>query len=358
MAPPPEEPARDTPPPTRREQAKGWMQLVRLPMLLTAPGDSLAGAALACLTFQLVHTCGGVGLSLLWPLATISVLFYAGGLIHNDVVDVKRDAAERSDRPIPSGRVKKDHAVIAMFICMAGAMFLAWHLLPFLAFRVAGGLLLCIILYNALKERSALLGATLMGLCRAGNLILGIVALSAQHDELKACILLDPTDAAAQVSPIMPFQIPLVQGIVLFYFLYVAAVSLVARHETSEAFTANKTLSQRLFCLLPLGPVLGLTALFAIPLCDGGDTIVSEGVPQFAWIPLGLLVAATLWATILFLRAKSPKQLIPGVTLLLRNLLLIQTSIIFLGGFGDAFLYCFAGAYVLHWILCRKFYAS
>ena len=43
---------------TSREKAKGWMQLVRLPMLLTAPGDSMGGALFMCLMWKINSSRG------------------------------------------------------------------------------------------------------------------------------------------------------------------------------------------------------------------------------------------------------------------------------------------------------------
>lgn len=77
------------------------VELVRAPAALTVPGDALVGAAAAG-----------------WPfgrrtplLAGTSVCLYWAGMALNDWADRDRDADERPERPIPSGRVSPGTAL-------------------------------------------------------------------------------------------------------------------------------------------------------------------------------------------------------------------------------------------------------
>jgi 4-hydroxybenzoate polyprenyltransferase len=78
------------------------VELVRAPAALTAPGDTLAGGA---------HGLG---------LATSSVCLYWAGMALNDYADRERDAVERPERPIPSGRVRPGQA-LALAVGLTGA---------------------------------------------------------------------------------------------------------------------------------------------------------------------------------------------------------------------------------------------
>lgn len=86
-------------------------ELLRAPAALTVPGDSLAGAAAAG-----------------WPfgprtpvLAAASVCLYLAGMALNDYADRAVDAAERPERPIPSGRVQPEFALgLAAALTAAG----------------------------------------------------------------------------------------------------------------------------------------------------------------------------------------------------------------------------------------------
>lgn len=86
------------------------VELVRLPAALTVPGDSLAGAAAAHWPYG-PRTVG---------LPVASACLYWAGMALNDWADRELDAAERPDRPIPSGRVPPRLA-----LALAGGLSLA-----------------------------------------------------------------------------------------------------------------------------------------------------------------------------------------------------------------------------------------
>lgn len=75
-------------------------ELVRLPAALTVPGDAWSGAASRA-------TPSRRG----WAMPASSVLLYWAGMALNDWADRAVDAAERPERPIPSGRVPADTAL-------------------------------------------------------------------------------------------------------------------------------------------------------------------------------------------------------------------------------------------------------
>lgn len=85
-------------------------ELVRAPAALSVPGDLVAGAAAAG------------ALSRRTPaLAAASVCLYWAGMAGNDWADRRGDAAERPERPIPSGRVRPGTALgIAVGLTTAG----------------------------------------------------------------------------------------------------------------------------------------------------------------------------------------------------------------------------------------------
>ncbi len=347
---------------TFREKIGGWFQLVRLPMLLTAPGDSLAGAMFVCLLWAMDHRCGCYSQELapkltmasLWPLAVISLLFYTGGLILNDVADADRDAKNRENRPIPTGRIPKDHAVIAMFLCLAGAMLLSWLLLPFAAFRFAGGLLLCIILYDLYKEKSTVLACILMGLCRMGNFLLGAIAVAAGEGEITSRPAIEaPT--ADLIAFLTQWEFLLPTGLIFFY---VAFVNAAARRESASATPEKKSWPQVIIGLLPLIPVTALLATTGsfcmLLILIGGLYTIPYSIVAMTLVTVLFLL--TIYACFKLVNAKTPREVPPIIGLLLRNILLIQALLCL---FGPVWLSpTLLGAWVIHWLLCRKFYAS
>ncbi|HXV35456.1 MAG TPA: UbiA family prenyltransferase [Gaiellaceae bacterium] len=87
-------------------------ELVRLPAVLTVPGDVLLGAAAA-------GWPGGRGAAL--GIGSGSALQYLAGMALNDYADRDVDAVERPHRPVPSGRVTPRFALaLAASLTAAG----------------------------------------------------------------------------------------------------------------------------------------------------------------------------------------------------------------------------------------------
>lgn len=78
-----------------------YLELVRAPAALTVWGDTVAGAAATGEPLR--------GKRMLLPLS--SVAFYWAGMAINDWADRELDAAERPERPIPSGRISPNAAL-------------------------------------------------------------------------------------------------------------------------------------------------------------------------------------------------------------------------------------------------------
>ncbi|OXY98808.1 transferase [Streptomyces diastatochromogenes] len=94
-----------------RQHARDVAELVRAPAALTVPGDVLAGA------LAVGRPAGGRTLLL----AASSVSLYWAGMALNDWADREEDAAERPERPVPSGRIGAGTALgIAAGLTAAG----------------------------------------------------------------------------------------------------------------------------------------------------------------------------------------------------------------------------------------------
>ncbi len=142
-----------------------YLQLIRLPNVLTAAADSLAGWLL-------------VGESLSeagrWiPLALASMALYTAGMALNDYFDRGIDQVERPGRPIPSGRVSPRFAASIGAAGLLVGPILAWLSGSTTSLVVAGLLALTILGYDGGVKRTVL-GPELMGACRGLNLLLGM----------------------------------------------------------------------------------------------------------------------------------------------------------------------------------------
>ncbi|MEU6094987.1 SCO3242 family prenyltransferase [Streptomyces sp. NPDC047079] len=157
-------PARTAAPGRRGSQARAWAELLRLPALFTVPGDALAGAA-AVSARPGPRTLLAVGSSL---------CLYEAGMALNDWADQDEDAAERPQRPLPSGRIRPAAALAAAGVCTTVGLALAARAgRPALA--VAAPLAATVWAYDLVLKRTPA-GPAAMAVARGLDLLLGAVA--------------------------------------------------------------------------------------------------------------------------------------------------------------------------------------
>jgi hypothetical protein len=153
-----------------------YLQLTRPANVITAIADIWAGFAIAgawdYMATDYVYGEGRFWLNLLWlSLSTIGL--YAGGVAFNDVADAELDAIERPERPIPSGRVSKSAAFAMSSILLIFGVLCAFQVnntAGILAIAVAA----CAVFYDYWGKHQQIFGPINMGLCRSGNLLLGV----------------------------------------------------------------------------------------------------------------------------------------------------------------------------------------
>lgn len=150
-----------------------WGRLLRLPNLLTVPGDPLAGAMLAS-----GRTGTGPDPVMVTGVCLGSLALYAGGLIDNDLVDLATDRRERPERPLACGGVQIATArAVRLLLLGGGVALLALTTGASQALVLALALLLGILTYNRAKARSPYVACVLMGGCRGMSLWLGAAAM-------------------------------------------------------------------------------------------------------------------------------------------------------------------------------------
>jgi 4-hydroxybenzoate polyprenyltransferase len=145
-----------------------YLQLMRPANIVTAWADILAGFAVA-----------GVSIDLYPKLAFLLLAttgLYAGGVVFNDVCDADLDAKERPERPIPSNKVTRQGAnLLALSLFSLGiiASFQVSVISGIIAISIAG----CAMLYDAFSKHYPVISPLNMGICRGGNLLLGMSVL-------------------------------------------------------------------------------------------------------------------------------------------------------------------------------------
>jgi 4-hydroxybenzoate polyprenyltransferase len=202
-------------------RVRDWLRLVRVVALPTALADVWLGAAWAFgfWTWRVV------------VLSAVSLCLYAAGMILNDVHDVEHDRRVNPDRPLPAGRIETGKARGAGVGLLTTGVVIA-AALGRETLAVAAALAALIILYDFVTK-STPLGPMNMGLCRAGNVLLGVSAAP-------GFMVLVPLLAVAAAAPVL---------------VYITVVTMFARHE-AESPRIRKGVGYALVGIVPLQAAL------------------------------------------------------------------------------------------------------
>lgn len=245
----------------KRGSIRAWCELFRLPNLPSAPGDALAGAAVAS-----VAVCARPTARELLAVALCALFLYMAGLAQNDWADADEDRRIAPDRPIPSGRMTRAAAGVAVILCAGVSLLTAFIFgLPSHWYVMAGFLFLLMTAYNFLKGRFPRFGLVAMGLCRGVSLLCGAVAMGGMAGFRAA--------------------LPLAVG----WTAYIASVTLLGAQE--ERAAAGLPWVRFLPALIPWIP---MSVFFWIPStdpirmsCAVLGTVATAGVWTMAVAPLG-----------------------------------------------------------------------
>lgn len=145
-----------------------WWQLLRAANVFTAASNVIAG-------FLIVQR-GFEPAAALATLIASSACLYLAGMVLNDFFDAEIDAAERPERPIPSGRISRSTAGLVgwslLAIGVAAAWGAAWQNNRPMSGLIGSLLAIAIVQYDSrLKKTWA--GPVAMGWCRTLNVFLG-----------------------------------------------------------------------------------------------------------------------------------------------------------------------------------------
>lgn len=217
----------------------GYLQLMRPANIITAWADILVGYAAA----GGVAMIGAVWLGdltineltpLIWLLMSTSGL-YGGGVVFNDVFDLELDRVERPERPLPRGDVSLNAAIIL------GSGLLVMGILAAAQVGVVSAVMAIAIatvalIYDSFGKHQKWFGPLNMGLCRGGNLLLGI--------------------------SVMPMMLSQRWFLVFIPIVYIAAVTAVSQGEVNGGKKSTGLLAIILALLVIVG-VFGLGTLDA-----------------------------------------------------------------------------------------------
>lgn len=145
-----------------------YFQLFRISNIFTVPPDILVGFLAVS-----IYSSSSIGYSVsdLVTLIFSSVFIYIGGLVLNDLFDIKVDRLERPNRPLPSGRIKKGKAILITVLLFSIGLAFA-SLVNSIAVGISLLMIVGIIAYNY-KIKNGYFRPYLMAAIRALNVIYG-----------------------------------------------------------------------------------------------------------------------------------------------------------------------------------------
>ena len=148
------------------------LRLMRPANIVTAVADILAGFAI---TFAMVHrgNWNEINFPVLLSLILSTIGLYGGGVVMNDIADYETDKVERPERPIPGGKISRSAgAVLGSALLLIGVLS-ALHVSAqsgIIALTIA----MLAVFYDFIGKHHHVIGPVNMGLCRGGNLLLGM----------------------------------------------------------------------------------------------------------------------------------------------------------------------------------------
>lgn len=207
-----------------------YLQLMRPANIVTAWADILLGYAAAGAVAVGISNLDFITLG--WLILATTGL-YGGGVVFNDVCDAQLDAIERPERPIPSGKATLSGAIALGILLLAMAIIAAAmvsQLSAILAIIVAT----CAITYDKWSKHHTFLGPLNMGLCRGGNLLLGVSAI--------------------------PFAVGNHWYLALIPIIYIAAITAIAQGEVQGGKRVTGIIAIALIAIV-IGSILSLGLL-------------------------------------------------------------------------------------------------
>jgi 4-hydroxybenzoate polyprenyltransferase len=147
------------------------LQLMRPANIVTAVADIFAGVAIAGFLIPEIWNQEVLIKILLLVISTKGL--YSGGIVFNDIFDLKQDQKNRPERVLPSERVGLTEAKIlgmSLFAIGLSSAFLVSDTSGF----IAASIMILSLSYDKFAKHHKVLGPINMGLCRGGNLILGM----------------------------------------------------------------------------------------------------------------------------------------------------------------------------------------
>ncbi|KLU04328.1 hypothetical protein RISK_003382 [Rhodopirellula islandica] len=212
---------------TLRTRLFSWAKLVRLPNGFTVVAD-VSAAFLLVLGASGWLRSGDDRAGSVWPFLALvvasGVALYWGGMVLNDVFDIRADRRARSERPLPRREIRLADARRVGWALLVAGMVLA-ALIGTVPGVIALLLSICIVAYDGPFKRTPI-ASVLMGGCRVLSFLLGSTAahsvIPAEQWQGRVSVLGEPV--WMHITPVS-FAFAIGMG------LYITGVTTFARRE-------------------------------------------------------------------------------------------------------------------------------
>jgi 4-hydroxybenzoate polyprenyltransferase len=206
-----------------------YFQLFRISNIFTVPPDIIIGFLAVSIYFG---PSIGYSVSDLVTLIFSSVFLYIGGLVLNDLFDIKVDRLERPNRPLPSGRIKKGKAIQITVLLFSVALALASLVNP-TALGISMLLIAGIVAYNY-KIKNGYFRPYLMAAIRALNVIYGASFVF----DIPITSAVSNRQVVTPTSDYNPWVLLLVAASTVYFHIFI--LTSLSKSETAQEFLKNK----------------------------------------------------------------------------------------------------------------------
>jgi len=203
--------------------------------VFTAPPDVLAGY------FAFVSPADANGIQLAGLMAS-SALLYISGIVFNDYFDIESDRKERPSRPLPSGKIKKENALLLALLTLAGGNIIPLVTIGPATLLFSGSLSAIILAYDYRLKSYAVAGTLAMATARFLNVMIGASPV------LVMALFGDGSSAFSDLQNLMLASVSL--------FAYIVAIMVLSRKEVAGA--AGKQTLAAISIVLGLVIVIGV----------------------------------------------------------------------------------------------------
>jgi 4-hydroxybenzoate polyprenyltransferase len=208
-----------------------YFQLFRISNIFTVPPDIIVGF-LAVSTY--FGSSIGYSVSDLVTLIFSSVFLYIGGLVLNDLIDIRVDRLERPNRPLPSGRIKKGKAILITVLLFSLGLALA-SLVNSTAFGISLLMIVGIVAYNY-KIKNGYFRPYLMAAIRALNVIYGASFIF--DIPITSAVSREGIITPTSTSNFDPWLLLTVAASTVYFHIFI--LTTISKSETAQKFSRIK----------------------------------------------------------------------------------------------------------------------